>query len=82
MFNISILRGVGFNAMGKSVHTPSALSSEFSVLKVGVPSVKYYRDAGNKKIHKVVTIRKVMGWFLTTEGLIPIPSADTELLQD
>lgn len=78
MFNISVLRGVGFNAIGKT--TPHTLCSDFSVLRVGVPFVKCYWDAGNK-LHKVVNIRKVMGWFLTTEGLIPIPFANIELLQ-
>lgn len=78
MFNISVLRGVGFNAIGKT--SPHTLRSDFSVLRVGVPYVKCYGVAGNK-LHKVVIIRKVMGWFLTTGGLIPIPFADIELVQ-
>lgn len=68
-----------FQCHGKiGPHSPSL---NFSVLKVGVPPVKCYGDAGNNEIHEVVAIRKVMGWFLKTECLIPTLFAGMELLQ-
>lgn len=59
MLNISVWRGISFNVMGRSVHTPPA--QIFSVLKVGVAPVKCHGDAGNNEINEVAAIKKVMG---------------------